>query len=98
MRGQVKCETQELRWDCGVCYAVSEDGLNWTKPELGLIDFQGNKAKNLILRGAHSVGIYDDPHDSAGDRRFKIFYSGEWKPEAHYQQGMADRFYDHGLC
>ena len=40
-----------------MCYAVSEDGLNWTKPELGLIDFQGNKAKNLILRGAHGLGV-----------------------------------------
>ena len=29
------------------CYAESTDGLTWTKPELGLIDFNGSKANNL---------------------------------------------------
>jgi hypothetical protein len=32
----------------GAAYAESEDGINWTKPDLGLIDYQGSKANNLI--------------------------------------------------
>jgi hypothetical protein len=32
----------------GVTYAESEDGIHWTKPELGLIEYQGSKANNLV--------------------------------------------------
>lgn len=31
------------------CYAESDDGLVWRKPELGLHDFQGSKANNIVL-------------------------------------------------
>ena len=32
-----------------ICYAESEDGIHWRKPELGLIEFQGSKANNILL-------------------------------------------------
>jgi hypothetical protein len=32
----------------GAAYAESDDGIHWTKPDLGLIDYQGSKANNLI--------------------------------------------------
>ncbi|MBN1343403.1 MAG: hypothetical protein JXQ73_12020 [Phycisphaerae bacterium] len=31
------------------CYAESKDGKRWTKPDLGLFDFQGSKSNNIIL-------------------------------------------------
>ncbi len=31
------------------CYAVSTDGITWTKPELGLFDYKGSKKTNIIL-------------------------------------------------
>ena len=31
------------------CYAESEDGVHWTKPELGLREFEGSKKNNIIL-------------------------------------------------
>ena len=34
------------------CYAESRDGLTWTKPKLGLVEFQGSKENNIILVGA----------------------------------------------
>ena len=30
------------------CYFESPDGLNWTRPELGLVEYDGNTANNLI--------------------------------------------------
>lgn len=30
------------------CYAESTDGVNWTKPELGLFEFDGSKANNIV--------------------------------------------------
>ena len=31
----------------GFCYLESSDGLNWQRPELGVVDYQGRKT-NLI--------------------------------------------------
>ena len=31
-----------------VCYAVSSDGVNWEKPELGLVEFNGSKRNNIL--------------------------------------------------
>jgi hypothetical protein len=34
------------------CYAESTDGITWTKPELGLFEFDGSKANNIVWDGA----------------------------------------------
>src|SRR5215204_3002696 len=31
-----------------VAYAESRDGVTWTKPNLGLVDYQGSKNNNLV--------------------------------------------------
>lgn len=31
------------------CYAVSDDGVHWTRPNLGLVEFNGSKENNIIL-------------------------------------------------
>ena len=31
-----------------LCYAESEDGVSWRKPELGLVPFQGSTANNIV--------------------------------------------------
>lgn len=31
------------------CYAESKDGIHWTKPELGLVEFNGSKKNNIII-------------------------------------------------
>jgi len=43
------------------CYAESQDGINWTKPSLGLLDFQGSKDNNLILTVADEPGENPPP-------------------------------------
>ena len=40
-------------------YAESQDGLLWTKPSLGLIDYQGSKQNNLFA--TRSVGLSPKP-------------------------------------
>jgi hypothetical protein len=32
------------------CYAESTDGVRWTKPEVGLIEFEGSAKNNIILK------------------------------------------------
>ncbi len=36
-------------WWRPMCYAESDDGIHWTKPELGLVDLNGNKRNNICL-------------------------------------------------
>ena len=74
--------------EMGVCYAVSKDGLKWEKPELGLVEFGGSKANNLVVRGPHGAGVFRDPHEADPARRYKMFYRGA---------GMCVRFSADGL-
>jgi hypothetical protein len=61
-----------------VCYAVSRDGLSWTKPKLGLVTYQGSRENNLVsLDGDHSMHaavtlVIHDREDPNPDRRFKM--------------------------
>lgn len=32
-----------------VCYAESDDGIHWVKPELGLVEFDGSRKNNIIM-------------------------------------------------
>lgn len=61
-----------------VCYAESKDGLNWQKPKLGLVDYNGGKANNLVSlddKGSAHAAIalvLHDPEDSDPNRRYKM--------------------------
>ena len=66
-----------------VCYAVSQDGINWEKPNLGLVEFNGSKENNLIAfeadhRPASTCSVLYEPEDPDPERRFKMI--GEHNP------------------
>jgi hypothetical protein len=62
--------------EMGICYATSKDGIKWEKPELGLVEYEGSKANNIIWRGPHGAGIFKDPFDSNASRRYKMIMQG----------------------
>jgi hypothetical protein len=43
------------------CYAESDDGITWRKPELGLVAFQGSKANNIVLAPEVIGSVKSDP-------------------------------------
>ena len=61
-----------------LCYARSKDGINWEKPDLGLVQFQGSKHNNLAhFPGPHSarmnaILVLYEPEDPDPNRRFKL--------------------------
>ena len=59
----------------GLCYAISEDGLHWKKPELNLIEYEGSAKNNLVLRadGIDSPTVIKDPYEKNPARRYKYF-------------------------
>lgn len=63
-----------------VCYAESPDGIRWTKPELGIVEFEGSKANNIIWDGAgsHNFTPFKDANPAcAPEARYKALASGE---------------------
>ena len=58
------------------CYAESRDGVHWTKPKLGLVEFQGSRDNNIFLsgRGTHNFAPFKDTNPMAtSDAKFKAF-------------------------
>jgi hypothetical protein len=71
-----------------IMIAESDDGFHWHKPELGLIDWHGSTANNIVAtRHGHMelAGVVRDETGSAGDE-FKLLtfeadsLDGPWKP------------------
>ena len=63
------------RWRAA--YAESTDGLNWTKPNLGLVEFHGTKDNNLLNMGGQPWGfvnlkVLKDDADPDPLRRYKM--------------------------
>jgi len=56
------------------CYAESEDGIKFTRPNLGLYEFQGSKENNIVYRGveAHNFAPFLDANpDAKAEEKFK---------------------------
>ena len=43
------------------CYAESRDGIHWTRPQLGLVTFEGSKQNNIVLSENTIKDIPVDP-------------------------------------
>lgn len=57
-----------------LCYATSDDGIHWTKPNIGLFEFKGSKDNNILLETHYGGGVIHDPHDEDPSRRYKFAY------------------------
>jgi len=64
-------------------YAESSDGIHWTKPNLGLVEFRGSKANNIVriepadhpfARPVDFNAVLYDAEDPDPGRRYKMAY------------------------
>ena len=57
------------------CYAESRDGHEWTQPKLGIVEINGSRENNVILRASpfstNFSPFLDDRPDVPADQRFK---------------------------
>ena len=60
---------QQIRFASG--YAVSDDGVNWSKPNLDLHKIKGSALRNIVIPYGLMHGVFYDPHDSDPQKRFK---------------------------
>ena len=85
-----------------LCVAESTDGIHWTRPELGIVEFEGSKKNNLILDSdmvsdiggspAHTSVFRDSNPDCPDDERFKIVIVGR-KPRGLYLMVSGDGYH-----
>jgi len=61
------------------CYAESRDGIRWTRPSLGLVEFQGSKDNNIVLKGhSHAFAPFKDQNPKAPPaERYKAVAIGQ---------------------
>lgn len=65
-----------------IAYAESRDGIVWTKPELGLIEFDGSKANNLVISSfnreatggqCHNASVIRRPNEKDPEKRYALY-------------------------
>ena len=80
-----------------MCYAESDDGVQWTKPELGLVEFNGSRKNNICLiesevfslsRVDDFLSILHEPDDPDPARRYKAAYIAH-VPHEDIRGGMS---------
>lgn len=55
-----------------LCYACSKDGVNWEKPNLGFIEFEGSYDNNILFLNAHGTGVFLDEEELDPNKRYKL--------------------------
>ncbi|MCD6359374.1 MAG: hypothetical protein J7M38_00835 [Armatimonadetes bacterium] len=82
-----------------LCYAESDDGIHWRRPNLGIFEFNGSTDNNIILTPDFLKDIGGDPAHTATfldtnpacppDQKYKIVVIGK-KPRGMYLLGSPD--------
>src|ERR1041385_5213971 len=77
-------DNEKKREHTPLCYAESQDGLSWTKPILGNVEYQGDKAQNNIVSDdLWTPTILALPK---GHEYCVLFYDGHSKQQAAFSK------------
>ena len=85
-------------WWRPMCYAESDDGIHWIKPNLGLVEFNGSCENNICLIEAHDpllarvddfLSVIHEPDDPDPSRRYKVAYIAHI-PRNEFRGGVRD--------
>jgi hypothetical protein len=74
-----------------VALATSKDGIHWEKPDLGLIEFKGSRANNIVIDKAIGGTVFYDMHEKNPERRYKYLtnYPIDDKPNTPTVEGIV---------
>lgn len=82
-----------------VCYAESDDGINWNRPELGLCSYGGSTANNILFPAGYFRlnSLIRDPHAPEEERYKAIDTEGDWKLDGRPASNRQVRDFRHSL-
>ena len=78
--GQIELEEGESH----ACLAVSEDGVEWDRPNLGLFEYDGSTNNNIVPPDRYMHFLFYDEHETDPSRRFKGFKRWGLDPDPGY--------------
>lgn len=66
---------QDSDYNSITCYAESDDGIHWDKPNLGLVEFGGSKDNNIVWTepGINFAPFKDENPNAKPEQRYKAF-------------------------
>jgi len=47
--------TYDTKDDVKICYAYSQDGINWDKPDVNVVNYKGSVKNNILLNSSHNI-------------------------------------------
>ncbi|MBM3844777.1 MAG: hypothetical protein FJ405_00635 [Verrucomicrobia bacterium] len=96
-------EARDRTRRCVVAYAESTDGLRFTKPNLGLFDYNGTKDTSIVLVGnggtsdRYGVSVVVDPLSQDVNRRYKMAHFDFTKDNGVEYPGLNVAFSPDGI-
>jgi hypothetical protein len=88
---------------CAVCYAESDDGIHWAKPNLGIHSYNGIKDTNIVLIGNGGTSInycnsvVVDPIEDDKSKRYKMAYWDFSQADGREYPGLSVAFSADGI-
>ncbi|MAE64709.1 MAG: hypothetical protein CMJ18_10625 [Phycisphaeraceae bacterium] len=76
-------------------YAVSDDGLEWPRPQLGLHAIDGWPEKNIVIPYGHMHGLFHEPWEADPARRFKALVCVERRNRDTGEDTIREGYYLH---
>jgi hypothetical protein len=76
------CNTDDFERTWNLCYAESDDGVEWRKPELNLVEYKGSGKNNLLLPPEYNAAVpivFRDDEENDRSRRYKMIFTAEDK-------------------
>ncbi|MBH05775.1 MAG: hypothetical protein CMJ20_05585 [Phycisphaeraceae bacterium] len=82
-----------------VCYATSDDGIHWDKPNLDMYTVPGTEQRNIVLPYGTLQGLFYEPEEPDAQKRFKALICVEARlpdrgphtiPEGYYLHTSPD--------
>jgi hypothetical protein len=89
--------------ECVVCYAESDDGITFIKPEFDLFPFKEHTKTNIVLIGTGGYGdrycnsVLVEPHEKDPNRRYKMAYYDWMKDGEREYPGLCVAFSRDGI-
>lgn len=93
----------DKRLECVVCYAESDDGVNFVKPELELFPFKDHAKTNIVLIGNGGYGdrycnsVLVDARESNPARKYKMAYYDWSMKDGREEAGLHVAFSPDGI-
>jgi len=79
----------ESDFDTNLCYAESNDGIAWIKPDLKKVKYNDSLANNILMRkGLHGMSIFYD-ENATPDSRYKMVFTKFNKQDDSWIYGMS---------